>query len=189
MEECGPSSGMDLGNTPVTDYRKHTPSTEHTTPSHLPPIPHPDQEGLQDDKQTDGETHHTIPGFILPAQHRPKHHRPDLIRVVGYTLGPNGQLIKDHTFRGRRQIQLIEYKYSRDGNITDIIKHIHTIYEPLKQALLTHGKLKADIKIIPIIITKTGTFKNLAEIAQLVSFHEEPPNAMTFKQLPYPTQK
>ncbi len=57
----------------------------------------------------------------------------------------------------------------QEGNITDIIQHIHTIYEPLKQVLLTHGTLKADIKIIPIVISKTGTFnvKTLAEIASL----------------------
>ncbi len=156
-----------------------------------PPIPHPDQEGLQDDKQTDKETHHTIPDYILPAQHRPKHHRPDLVRAVGYILGPNHKLTRDYSYRGRIVLQLIECKNSIDANITNIIQHIHNIYEPLKQALLTHGTLKLDVKIIPIVISRTGTFnvKTLAEIVQLVSFHEEPPDAMTFKQLPRPTQK
>ena len=47
-----------------------------------------------------------------------------------------------------------------------------------------------DIKIIPIVISRTGTFhvKTLAEIAQLVSFAEEPPDELIFKQLP-PTAK
>jgi hypothetical protein len=60
----------------------------------------------------------------------------------------------------------------------------------LKQALQTHGTLQADIKIIPIVISRTGTFnsKTLAEIAQLVSFDEEPPDTLTYKQLPKPAQ-
>ncbi len=174
---------MDLGKTPVTDFRKHTPKTEDTNPSHLPPIPHPDQEGLHDDKQTEVETHHIIPEYILPAQHRPTHHRPDIIRAVGYTLGPDGQLHIDHTYRGRRQLQLIECKYSTDGNITYIIDHIHNIYQPLQQTLQAYGTIKADIKIIPNVINKTCTFnvKTLAEIAQLVSFDEEPPDSLTYK--------
>jgi len=47
--------------------------------------------------------------------------------------------------------------------------------------------LKADIKIIPVVISKTSTtnVKTLAEIAQLVTDKEEPPVIMTFnKQLP-----
>jgi hypothetical protein len=47
------------------------------------------------------------------------------------------------------------------------MEHIDTIYEPLKQALQTYGTLKADVKIIPIVISRTCTFnvKTLAEIA------------------------
>ncbi len=92
--------GVDLGNTPVANFHKHTIKEEDTVPSYLPPIPHPDQEGLQDDKQTDNDTHQTILDYILPAQHIPKHHRPDLVRAVGYTLGPNGKLTKDYLYRG-----------------------------------------------------------------------------------------
>ncbi len=56
-----PVIGVDMGSAPVTDFRKHTPKTEDTIPFHLPPIPQPDLEGLQDDKQTSKETQHTIP--------------------------------------------------------------------------------------------------------------------------------
>ena len=68
---------------------------------------------------------------------------------------------------------------------TTIIDHIYDIYEPVRLALLTHVTLKADTEIIPIVISRTGTFhvKALAEIAQLVSFTEEPPNELAFKQL------
>jgi len=40
--------------------------------------------------------------------------------------------------------------------------------------------------MIPIVISRTNNFhvKTLAEIAQLVSFKEEPPDELTFKQLP-----
>jgi hypothetical protein len=71
-----------------------------------------------------------------------------------------------------------------------IIEHIYEIYEPLRQALQTYGTLKVDVKIIPIVISRTGTFhvKTLAEISQLVSFAEEPPDEITYKQLS-PTAK
>ncbi len=108
---------MDLGNTPVTNFHKHASEEEDIVPSHLPQIPHPDQEGLQGDKQTDNDSHHTIPDYIIPAQYKPKHHRPDLIWAVGYILGPNGKLTRDYSYRGKRKLQLIECKYSTDRNI------------------------------------------------------------------------
>jgi hypothetical protein len=97
---------------------------------------------------------------------------------VGFTLKKQGKLVKDLTYRGRREIQIIECKYSTDGNLQTIIDNIYDIYEPIRQALQTHGTLKAEVKIIPIVISRTGTFhvKTLAEIAQLVSFSEEPSN-------------
>jgi len=50
--------------------------------------------------------------------------------------------------------------------------------------------LQADIIIIPIGISKTSTFnvKNVAEIAQLISYKEEPPDIMTYKQLQKPAK-
>ena len=100
-------------------------------------------------------------------------------------LNPQGELVRDLTYRGQRQIQIIECKYSTDGNIQTIINHIYDIYEPLRLALQTHGTLKTEVKIIPVVICRTDTFhvKTLAEIAQLVSFKEEPPDELTFKQL------
>jgi len=119
-------------------------------------------------------------------QHKPKHHKPDLIRAAGITLNTQGKLVKHLTYRGQRQIQIIEWKYFTDGNIQTIIDHVYDIYEPLRLALRTHDTLKTDVKIIPIGISRAGTFhvKTRAEIAQLISFKEEPPNDLTFKQLP-----
>jgi hypothetical protein len=97
---------MDLGQKPVTDFKElpiPSPDAEDTT---LEAIQQPNLEGLQDDK-SDARYPQTIPEYILPAQHRPKHHRPDLIRAVGYMLTPEGRLAKDLTYRGRRQLQII----------------------------------------------------------------------------------
>ena len=133
---------------------------------HLQDITHLSQEGLQDDKQDPSYHPQTIPHYILHPQHRPKHHRPDLIRAVGCTTNSEGRLIIDPTYRGRRQIQIIECKYSKDGNIKEIIDHIYQLYEPLTTALQTHGRLKADAKIFSIVISKTNTF-NLKTLQKL----------------------
>jgi hypothetical protein len=140
---------------------------------------------MQDDK-ADPNYPRTIPEGILPAHQRPQHHRPDLIRAVGYILTPDGRPTKELTYKGRRQLKNIECKYSTDGNSHDIIEHIYILYEPLQLALQIHGTIKANIKIIPIVISRTSTFnvKTLAEIAQFVSYTEEPPGIMTYKQLP-----
>ena len=68
---------------------------------------------------------------------------------------------------------------------------MYNICEPRKQALQTHGTIKAEINIIPIVISRTVTFnvKTLAEIAQLISLKEEPPDTLTYKQLPRAAQK
>ena len=176
----------DLGQKPVTDFDNLMEDIRNPTQADLTGITHPLQEGLQDDKTENPEYHSTIPEYVLHPQHRPKHHKPDLIRAVGFILNKHGKLVKDPTFRGRRQIQIIECKYSTDGNMHTIIEHIYEIYEPLRVALQTHGTLKAEVKIIPIVISRTGTFhvRTQAEIAQLVSFAEEPPDELTFKHLP-----
>ena len=64
--------------------------------------------------------------------------------------------------------------------------NIRRIYTPLRQAIWDHGHWKGDIDIIPIVISGTGSFhiKTLAELAQLVSFTEEPPHEMTYRQMP-----
>jgi hypothetical protein len=179
-----------LGHKPVTNFSNLTPDTDTPPCSHHHDIKHSTQEGLQDNKLDNPDYPQTIPDYILHPQHLSKHHKPDLIRAVGFTINKQGKLVKDLTYRGQRQLQIIERKYSTDGSIQTIIEHIHEIYEPLRQALQTHGTLKANVKIIPIVISRTGTFhvKTLAEISQLVSFAEEPPDELTFKQLS-PTAK
>ena len=56
---------------------------------------------------------------------------------------------------------------------------------PLKQAILDHGHWKDPIVIIPIVISRTGSFhvKTLAKIAQLISLDEEPPEGLTYRDL------
>jgi hypothetical protein len=177
---------MDLGSTPVKDFTTQT-YLEKTNSQHDPSLQSidPTQEGLQDDK-----THiinpTIIPTNILPNHKRPTHHKPDIIRVVGYKLNSQGMLIEDTTYKGRRYIQIIEGKYSTDSNILETITNIYTIYEPLKQAILQHNRGRLEVEIIPIVISRTGNFhtRTLAELAQLITFKENPPNALTYKTLP-----
>ena len=66
-----------------------------------------------------------------------------------------------------------------------VIDHIYTTYEPLKKAIQDHGHWHDPVVIIPIVISRTGTFhiKTLAEIAQLISPDEVPPDGLTYKDL------
>jgi len=163
-----------MGHKPVTDFSNLTADIDTPPPPHThhQDIKHLTHEGLKDDKTENPDNPQSIPDYILHPQHKPKHHKPDLIRAVAFTLNPQGKLVKDLTYRGQRQRQIIECKYSTNGNIQTIIEHIYDIYEPLRLALQNHGTLKAEVKIIPVVISRTGTFhvKTLAEIAQLVSF-------------------
>jgi hypothetical protein len=186
-----PMIGVDLGNTPIKDFTTLKPDITEAMTSQLPQILHPEEESLQNDKPNTSTQPQSIRDYILPPQQRPTHHRPNLTRAIGYTINSNGELIPDPIYRGRRQIQIIECKYSTDGNMQAVIDHIYNIYEPLKHALQIHGTLQAEIIIIPIVISRTGTFnvRTPAGIAQLVSFREEPPDTLTYKQLPKPAKK
>jgi hypothetical protein len=95
--------------------------------THHQGITHSTQEGLQDDKSDDLVYPQSIPDYVLHPQHRPQHHKLDLIRAVGFTLIKQDKLVKDLTYRGRKQIQNIECKYSTDGNIQTIIDYIYDI--------------------------------------------------------------
>ena len=148
------------------------------------------QEGLQTDK---AKTQHptTLPTDLLPKHKRPQHYKPDIIRAIGYIRNTQGQLVEDTTYKGRRCLQLIESKYSTDSNTLDTIPNIHTIYEPLKQAIIRHKRKKIlRVQIISIVIVITGDFHTqiLAEIAQLVSSKENPSDNITYKSLPTQAQ-
>ena len=81
----------------------------------------------------------------------------------------------------------IECKYSIDTDTLDTITNIHNIYEELKQAIMRHNRKKRlMVHIIPIIISRTGNFhtNTLAEIAQLISFKENPLDNITYKPIP-----
>ena len=131
-----------------------------------------------------------MPNTILPKHKRPKHHKPNIIRAIGYTINTEGALVADPTYRGRRCLQIIECKYSTDSNTLETIEHIHSIYEPLKQAIQLHNNGRIQVEVIPIVISRTGNFhtRTLAEIAQLVSLKENPPDTLTYKSLPHQAQ-
>jgi len=143
----------DLSHKPVTDFSNLTADIDTTPRTHHQGITHSVQEGLQVDKSENPDYPQSIPDYVLHPQHKARHHKPDFIRAVGYTLNTQGKLVKDLTYRGQRQIQNLECKYSTDGNMQTIIDHVYGIYEPLRQALQTYGTLKVDVKIIPIVIS------------------------------------
>jgi hypothetical protein len=59
------------------------------------------QEGLQNDKIN--IKHPTIiPNIILPKHKRPKHHKTDIIRAIGYIINSKGALVADPTYKGGR---------------------------------------------------------------------------------------
>ena len=80
-----PIVGVDLGDTPIKDFTNLKPDIEETTASQLSQILHPEEKGLQHDKPNIRNHSQTKPEYILPTQHSPTHHRPDLIRAIGYT--------------------------------------------------------------------------------------------------------
>jgi hypothetical protein len=132
-----------------------------------------------------------IPTTILTKNKRPQHHKPEIIRAIGYRQNSSGHLVEDHTYKGRRCLQLITCKYSTDNNILDTITNIHSIYEPLKQALMKHSKKRLQVQIVSIVISRTCNFytNTLATIAQVILFIEHPPDVPIYKKLPKQAQK
>jgi len=92
----------DLGNKPVTDFNNLPADIDTSSHTHNQGITHALQEGLQEDKLKNPDYPQSIPDYVLHPQHKPKHHNPDLIRAVGYTLKTQGKLVKDLTYRGQR---------------------------------------------------------------------------------------
>jgi hypothetical protein len=117
--------GIDLGTNPTTDFKNNKTDMYDTASPHIPQILVLEEEGLQDDKSHNQNYPQMIPEYILPTHQRPTHHKPDLIRAIGYITSLEGQLVPDLTFRGRRQLQIIECKYSPDGNTQAVIDHIY----------------------------------------------------------------
>ena len=181
---------MDQGSKTIKDFKTHT-QIEMIAPQADPFLQalEATQEGLHDDKMN---TQHPtmIPTDLLPKHKRPQHHKPYIIRAIEYTRNSQGQLVEDISSRGRKCLQLIECKYSTDGNTLDTINNIHNIYEPLKQAIIRHNRKTKLVQIIPIVTSRTGNFytRTLAEIAPLVSFKENPPDNITYKSLPTQAQ-
>ena len=80
----------DLGHKPVTDFSILTVDIGTSSHTHHQGITRSLQEGLQDDKSETPDYPQPIPDYVLHPQHKPKHHKSDLIRSVGYTLNTQG---------------------------------------------------------------------------------------------------
>ena len=130
---------MDLGNKTVKDFTTQT-KIEMTTPQNDTTLQalEATTEGLQNDKE---KTQHPtiIPTDFLPKHKRPQHYKPDIIRAIGYTRNTQGQRAEDKTCKGKKCLQLIEWKYSTDTNTPYTITNIHNIYEPFKQDIMRHN--------------------------------------------------
>ncbi len=98
----------DLGHKPVINFANLTVDLDISIHTNHQGISKPLQEGLQDDKSENLEHPQSIPDCILHPQHKPKHHNLYLIQAVWYTFNTQGKLVKDLTYRGQRQIQIIE---------------------------------------------------------------------------------
>ena len=90
---------MDLGNKSVKDFKAQT-KIEMTTPQNDTTLQalEATHEGLQNDKE---KTQHStiIPTNLLPKHKRPKHHKSDMIRAIGYKWSTQGQLVEDLTYK------------------------------------------------------------------------------------------
>ena len=179
-----PVIAMDLGKQPVKDFEEQL--KECRTEAQQAPD-RTDQAGEETmdneaEEKRDDKYKTILPEYILPKNKRPHHYKPDIVRAVGYYIDPDtGKLKPDPTYKGPRVLQLIECKYATDMDMHEVINHIYTIYDPLKQAILDHGYWNEPIVIIPIVISRTGSFhvKTLAEIDQLISLDEAPPEGLT----------
>ena len=179
-----PILAMDLGIKPTKNFEQQL---EDCRADLLKPDPaSPDEEEADEDKP-DALYATILPEYLLPQSHRPRHYKPDIVRAVGYYIDTStGKLVPDPTYEGRRVMQIIECKFATDTDMHQTVNKITETYSPLLQAIREYGYWRDAIEIIPIVISRTGSFhvKTLAEIAQLVSFEEEPPDEMTYKDLP-----
>ena len=180
IERTGePIIATDLGKKPVKRFDR----TRYTIPNKTqdsPVIPVPPAK---------------IPEFLLPKNKLPTGHKPDMIRLKGCKWPPESPerptAPKRTGFTGPKVMQLIECKYAKDTDMHVTIAEIKDKYAPLVQAIKDHGAWDGEIEIIPIVISRTGSFhvQTLAEIAQLISPMEEPPGGLTYGQLPRKVQK
>ena len=178
-----PIIAMDLGRKPIKDFDAASildilkqPTSAATPAATLDP----------EDDWKDRAPQTTVPDHILPKSCRPRHYKPDMVRAVGFYRNTDGTLAPDPTYLGLKRLQLIECKYSTDFDTHDIIDSIQEKYRPLQDAIRAHGSWQHPVEIIPIVISRTGSFnvRTLAEIAQLISPQEEPPDSLTYSALP-----
>ncbi len=102
-----PIISADLGTQPIMNFDNPPTLYDSTTyeDPNLEGITQPQDEGLHDDKIQHIQS--TIPEYILPAQYRPQHHVPDIVRAIGFYVDADGRLTIDKTYKGKRQLQII----------------------------------------------------------------------------------
>ncbi len=123
---------MDSWKQPITDFKKQK-QREAAKPQEDLTLQtlESTQEGLQDGKTTLQQPT-IIPAQLLPENKRPQHHKPNIIIPICYRRNARGHLMEDNTYKGRRCLHLVNFKYSNDNNMLDTINIEYTIYEPVK---------------------------------------------------------
>ena len=81
-----PILGVDFRQKPFTDFKNIAPIINDPIQPELQAIPHPSQEGLQDDNLNITTHTQAIPDYILYPQQRSQHHRRCLVRAVRYSI-------------------------------------------------------------------------------------------------------
>jgi hypothetical protein len=60
------------------------------------------------DSKTTKYTQYTLPSYPTTSSlkhKRPKHHKTDITRAIGYIINAKGALVADPTYRGRKCLQ------------------------------------------------------------------------------------
>jgi hypothetical protein len=94
-----PIVSMGLGNKTVMDFKTQNKiemaTLQEDTTTQAIEATH---EGLQNDKEK--SQHPTIIlADLLPKHKRPQHHKPNIIRAIGYTRNTQDQLVEDTTYK------------------------------------------------------------------------------------------
>jgi hypothetical protein len=95
---------MDLGIKTIKDFKAQT-KMKTTTPQedHYLQALETSQEGVHDDKEK-SQLPTIIHITLLPKHKRPKHHKPDIIRAIGYRKESQDQLVKETIYKEKKML-------------------------------------------------------------------------------------
>ena len=173
----------DFGNKPIKSFTRtsptYTPLDCHPPhPTHMPTRLVDADEGLSPDSLTSCPA--ILPPEILPPALRPPAHKPDFIRLleprfVGHNNGRR-------RYSSIRKIQIGEWKYCTDHNLSHTARLIRDKYTPLANAIRNHWP-GTEVDILPIVMSRTGTphSSTIASLTSLLTLRTDPPDKLVTK--------